>query len=246
MASRYRTTFKHRDRASPASRLDKGRNATMAKLRNRQLGMDFRRQHPAGPFVLDFYCPSLHLAIELDGGQHAEARNEDTDRKRDPWLADRCHVMRFWNSDAARNLAGVLEAIAAKVQDLRASQATPTRRWRADLPLSGLSGLHILEPQHGARFDVLEGFETPAHHFWPGLPVIACPSSETPHDPTWKSQRTFRMRVLLPRSLSFEPLRDCFEDRLVGLIKASARLCPVVPSRALTSCITVTAVTVAA
>jgi uncharacterized protein DUF559 len=38
------------------------------KLRNRQLGVDFRRQHPAGPFVLDFYCPSLRLAIELDGG----------------------------------------------------------------------------------------------------------------------------------------------------------------------------------
>ena len=66
------------------------------------------------------------------------ARNEDTDRKRDQWLADHgVTVMRFWNSDAARNLAGVLEAIAAKVQDLRASQATPTRRWRADLPLSG-------------------------------------------------------------------------------------------------------------
>ncbi len=66
------------------------------------------------------------------------ARNENTDRKRDQWLADHgVTVMRFWNSDAAQNLAGVLEAISAKVQDLRASQATPTRRWRADLPLQG-------------------------------------------------------------------------------------------------------------
>ena len=87
----------------------------------------FSTTAPAGPFVLDFYCPSLRLAIELDGVQHAEARNEDADRKRDQWLADHgVTVMRFWNSDAARNRAGVLEAIAAKVRDLRASQATPT------------------------------------------------------------------------------------------------------------------------
>jgi very-short-patch-repair endonuclease len=111
------------------------------KLRNRQLGVDFRRQHPAGPFVLDFYCPSLRLAIELDGGQHAEARNQAADRKRDQWLADRSvTVLRFWNSDAAQNITGVLEVIAAKIQRLRTLQVTPTRRWRADLPLSGGGG----------------------------------------------------------------------------------------------------------
>jgi very-short-patch-repair endonuclease len=108
------------------------------KLRNRQVGVDFRRQHPAGPFVLDFYCPSLRLAIELDGSQHAEVGNEAVDRERDRWLAERgVTVMRFWNSDVAQNLTGVLEVIAAKVEDLRALQVTPTRRWRADLPLSG-------------------------------------------------------------------------------------------------------------
>jgi very-short-patch-repair endonuclease len=53
------------------------------KLRNRQVGVDFRRQHPAGPFVLDFYCPSLRLAIELDGSQHAEVGNEAAGRERD-------------------------------------------------------------------------------------------------------------------------------------------------------------------
>jgi very-short-patch-repair endonuclease len=101
------------------------------KLRNRQLGVNFRRQHPAGSFVLDFYCSSLRLAIELDGGQHAEPSNKATDRKRDQWLAERSvTVMRFWNSDAAQNLTGVLELIAAKIQDLRAARVTPTRRWR--------------------------------------------------------------------------------------------------------------------
>jgi very-short-patch-repair endonuclease len=139
MASRFnRTIFKtviarrlRRDSTRVETRL-------WQKLRNRQLGVDFRRQHPAGPFVLDLYCPSLRLAIELDGGQHADARNEAVDRKRDQWLTDHgITAMRFWNSDVVENLAGVLEVIASKVQDLKSAQVTPTRRWRADLPLSG-------------------------------------------------------------------------------------------------------------
>jgi very-short-patch-repair endonuclease len=108
------------------------------KLRNRQLGVDVRRQHPAGSFVLDFSCPSLRLAIELDGGQHAENAHETYDKKRDRWLAERgVTVLRFWNSDITQNISGVLAVIAAKIDDLQATRVTPTRRWRADLPLSG-------------------------------------------------------------------------------------------------------------
>jgi very-short-patch-repair endonuclease len=108
------------------------------KLRNRQLGADFRRQHPAGSFVLDFYCPALRLAIELDGGQHQEDRHQIRDRRRDQWLAERgVTVMRFWNSDIVENLVGALELIATRVHELQIASVTPTRRWRADLPLSG-------------------------------------------------------------------------------------------------------------
>jgi very-short-patch-repair endonuclease len=111
------------------------------KLRNRQLGMDFRRQHPAGSFVLDFYCPALRLAIELDGGQHADAKHDARDRQRDQWLNERAvTVLRFWNSDVTQNLTGVLEVIAAKIGELQSARLTPTRRWRADLPLSGGGG----------------------------------------------------------------------------------------------------------
>ena len=108
------------------------------KLRNRQLGVDFRRQHPAGSFILDFYCPVLCLAIELDGGQHTEAWHETRDQQRDGWLSERgVTVLRFWNSDITQNIRGVLEVIALKISELQAAKATPTRRWRADLPLSG-------------------------------------------------------------------------------------------------------------
>jgi very-short-patch-repair endonuclease len=59
------------------------------KLRNKQLGVDFRRQHPAGKFILDFYCPALRLAIELDGGQHAESMAVRRDELRRQWFAER-------------------------------------------------------------------------------------------------------------------------------------------------------------
>ena len=108
------------------------------RLRNKQLGVDFRRQHPAGPYVLDFYCPALGLAIELDGGQHAQPDTLQRDEKRTRWLAERnVTLLRYWNSDVTQNLAGVLENIAAKIAALQAAGMTPTRRWRADLPLSG-------------------------------------------------------------------------------------------------------------
>jgi very-short-patch-repair endonuclease len=107
------------------------------RLRNKQLGADFRRQHPAGPFVLDFYCPALRLAIELDGGQHGNTEAAQRDSKRKQWLADRNVVeIRFWNSDVVENLPGVLELIALKVSELQSAKVIPIRRWRADLPFS--------------------------------------------------------------------------------------------------------------
>jgi very-short-patch-repair endonuclease len=108
-----------------------------SRLRRAQIdGASFRRQHPAGPYVLDFYCPALRLAIELDGGQHAETARRD--RERDEWLERHgVTVLRFWNSDVTANRAGVLETIAAKISELKGRKMTPTRRWRADLPLSG-------------------------------------------------------------------------------------------------------------
>jgi very-short-patch-repair endonuclease len=100
-----------------------------SKLRNAQIdGASFRRQHPAGRYILDFYCPALQLAIELDGGQHAQASSRD--QQRDEWLGERgVTVLRFWNSDLIENLSGVLEVIALKVSELKEQRAIPTRRW---------------------------------------------------------------------------------------------------------------------
>jgi very-short-patch-repair endonuclease len=102
-------------------------------LRRDQLnGLHFRRQHPVGPFTLDFYCPTLRLAIEVDGGQHAEQRKR-ADARRTRWLAQKdIKVVRYWNNDVLGNLPGVLADLAAKVERRR-SEVTPS----PTLPLSG-------------------------------------------------------------------------------------------------------------
>ena len=102
-------------------------------LRRGQLnGCSFRRQHPVGPFTLDFYCPSLRLAIELDGGQHAGLRKQADDR-RSRFLAEQnTAVIRYWNNDIFGNLQGVLEDLVAIVEK-RTHDMTPS----PTLPLSG-------------------------------------------------------------------------------------------------------------
>lgn len=90
------------------------RNATDAEkrlwsaLRHRQLGdTKFRRQHPLGPYIVDFFCLERGLVVELDGGQHAAQR--EADAKRDDWLAAQgFRVLRFWNHEVLSNTEGVL------------------------------------------------------------------------------------------------------------------------------------------
>jgi very-short-patch-repair endonuclease len=103
-------------------------------LRRAQLnGPPFRKQHPVGPFIIDFYCPPLRLAVEVDGGQHAEQTKEADDR-RTQWLAERgVTVVRYWNNDVLSNLEGVLSDLLTQAERLAQAAATPT----PPLPLSG-------------------------------------------------------------------------------------------------------------
>lgn len=81
------------------------------RLRRRQLrGVRFRRQAVLGNYIVDFVCLENRLIIELDGGQHTLQRGYDAQRT--DWLeSQNFRVLRFWNSDVAEDLDGVLEAI---------------------------------------------------------------------------------------------------------------------------------------
>ena len=103
-------------------------------LRRDQLnGFSFRKQHPIGPYTVDFYCSRLRLAVEVDGGQHAEDRKQ-ADERRTRWLAEKgITVVRYWNNDVLSNLEGVLSDLVAHTDRLSQAATTPT----PPLPLSG-------------------------------------------------------------------------------------------------------------
>jgi type I restriction enzyme M protein len=82
-------------------------------LRSRHfLGLKFRRQHPVGPYIVDFYCAERGLAVELDGGQHFTIECQAYDQRRTDYLAMRgVSVLRFANNELFENTDGVLEII---------------------------------------------------------------------------------------------------------------------------------------
>jgi very-short-patch-repair endonuclease len=84
-------------------------------LRSTRLnGMKFRRQHPVPPYVLDFYCESERLAVELDGSQHSDL----TDATRTRFLTKQgIKVLRFWDHDVLSKTEQVLAAILASIRD---------------------------------------------------------------------------------------------------------------------------------
>jgi very-short-patch-repair endonuclease len=56
-------------------------------IKGRKLqGLHFRKQHPIGPYVLDFYCDALKLAVEVDGASHGFGNRPQRDERRDAWL----------------------------------------------------------------------------------------------------------------------------------------------------------------
>ena len=78
----------------------------------KDLPQNFNRQKVIGSYILDFYCASANLVIELDGSQHYEAENKEKDMMRDEFLNELgLHVLRYSNLEVNRNFKGVCEDI---------------------------------------------------------------------------------------------------------------------------------------
>ena len=88
-------------------------------LRKRPEGLKFRRQHPSGPFVLDFYCERASLAIEVDGIAHGMGTNPERDAKRDLWFAKRGIItVRITATDVLKDIEAVVQHIVTQCQPL--------------------------------------------------------------------------------------------------------------------------------
>ena len=96
--------------------------AIWPKLRGKRLlGYKFRRQYSVGPYVVDFYCPALKLAVEIDGDSHYLDQRPHDDQRRDAFVESfGIKFLRFTNLDVYKNIDGVLETIVQAVKELQA------------------------------------------------------------------------------------------------------------------------------
>ena len=94
------------------------------QLRRKGTGRKWRKQHPAGPYNLDFYCDALQLCIEVDGEAHSMGERPVKDTRRDAWLAARrIKTLRIPAAEIMANLDGVLAWI-----ELHARKRAPLHR----------------------------------------------------------------------------------------------------------------------
>ena len=83
-------------------------------LRERPAGLKFRRQHPSGPYVADFYCHAARLVIEVDGTAHDFGNRPTRDAARDGWFAARGpKTLRVPAADIYRDTDAVVAHITA-------------------------------------------------------------------------------------------------------------------------------------
>ena len=85
-------------------------------LRGGQLGVSFRRQHPIGPFIADFFCVEKRLVIEVDGPSHVQENADEYDLRRTKYFASKdISVIRFTNGNVLHDLDLVLQQIHEKL-----------------------------------------------------------------------------------------------------------------------------------
>lgn len=118
--------FLYNHKALKDRRRDLRKNQTPAeKLLWKHIGKDkiyglrFLRQYGVGPYILDFYCAKLRIAIELDGEVHNEKDRKLYDKDREKYLdALDIKVIRFWNEDVLKNTKNVLGKLQTKIKSI--------------------------------------------------------------------------------------------------------------------------------
>ena len=99
-------------------------NILWLRLRREQIaGLRFRRQYSVGAFVLDFFCPEINLAIEIDGSSHDGEDAKEYDLNRQGWIEQYgVQFLRFTNDEVQNDIETILQTIAAKAAALKAAE----------------------------------------------------------------------------------------------------------------------------
>jgi very-short-patch-repair endonuclease len=112
--------------------MPKAETVLRLKLKNKQRkGFKFRRQYSVNKYIVDFYCPELKLAIEVDGDSHYFDSNIESDKKRQEYIESQgIHVLRFTNDDVYKNLDEVLSTIEKYIEKNEHHPQPPPREPR--------------------------------------------------------------------------------------------------------------------
>ena len=99
--------------------IPKAEAAVWSRLKGKQLlGYKFRRQYSVGSYVIDFYCPALKLAVEIDGDSHYKMAAQHSDQARQAYIESfGIRFLRFTNEEVNQELENVLAAIAQVAQE---------------------------------------------------------------------------------------------------------------------------------
>ncbi len=104
--------------------------AVWCSLRGKQMGVKFRKQHPIGPYIADFYSHECGLVVEVDGAQHFETeRAQSYDRERNAFMENLgLTVLRFSAYEVGTNLEGVLASIYRMARQ-HTLKSDPEKQW---------------------------------------------------------------------------------------------------------------------
>jgi very-short-patch-repair endonuclease len=126
MSLLYDKNLKHQARSLRTTTTDAERKLWSAVRRKQIKGRLFSRQKTIGRYIVDFYCASASLVVEIDGGQHYTGEGRDKDRQRDQALAAMgLKVLRFSDRDVLTNVQGVLEVIWVACGEVRNPLSPP-------------------------------------------------------------------------------------------------------------------------
>ncbi|MCA2721316.1 MAG: DUF559 domain-containing protein [Microcystis sp. M176S2] len=100
------------------------------EIKGNQLGVKFRRQHPIGRYITDFYAREKGCIVEVDGDSHYRPDATVYDQERDTYLNSLgLNILRFNNQEIYHNLTGVLETIKAPLAAVEPSE-DHYKEWR--------------------------------------------------------------------------------------------------------------------
>ncbi|MET2946686.1 endonuclease domain-containing protein [Vibrio owensii] len=108
----FNLKYQKQIRSQLRANMPKPEEVLWQRIRRKQLGVKFRRQHGIGRYIVDFYCAELNLVIEIDGDSHFSDEGKEKDTIRDAFLeALGIKVLRFTNEEVMKQTESVLERL---------------------------------------------------------------------------------------------------------------------------------------